>query len=247
MGAEKKENVVRVRLLGTVELETAYGRVTENHTRKTVAWLMLKYLLVNRGMSVKQEEIIDVLWPDKELVNAEGTIRTSASRLRAFLEPLKIGGQKDGLVQYHDGKYWLNPDCRIDTDVDEVDGLIRQIRGTGEGNPAGLELCYAALELFRGNFMEDNDDVVWLKLYQDHYRSVFRKLAETTIRRMSVLKDERPLALLSRRMITIIPDEITLHAELIRFMAENHLDIEMVRHIAQMTQKGGSFKMPEEN
>ena len=48
---------LRVTLFGAASLENHLGRMEENPSRQSQPWLLLKYLLVNRGREVRQEEL----------------------------------------------------------------------------------------------------------------------------------------------------------------------------------------------
>ena len=85
---------VRVRLFGTVELETKRGRVTENRSRQALHWQMLNYLLVNRHREVTWTELSETLWPERKEVEEASAVRVRLHRLRMALQPLGLDSVK---------------------------------------------------------------------------------------------------------------------------------------------------------
>lgn len=227
---------VRVRLFGVVELENRYGRVTENRSRQSLSWLLLKYLLVNPGREIGLEELIGTLWPATE-GNDEGAARVRLRRLREALAPLHLDG-RSGLVLFSLGKYCLNPDYEVHSDEDELLRLLARIRISEPDEAGGLEACAQALELMRGEFMEYTPDAPWLRRYRDYYRREAAWLCRATLERCSAPEDGEALSLLCRRAAALVPEDEELHRAIIGRLLDGRMEIELMRHIAQLSRSG---------
>ncbi|MGN1001945.1 MAG: BTAD domain-containing putative transcriptional regulator [Oscillospiraceae bacterium] len=230
---------LRARLFGAVELSNRWGRVEENRARQSLSWLLLKYLLVNRGREVSQEELMDSLWPDKPDINADGASRVRLRRLREALQPLHLG-KKDGLILFGGGKYCLNPLYDIDTDEGAFNRLVERIAACPADEPEGLALCVRALELMRGPFMEYTEEAPWLEEYRRCYARRLCALAETTLERTEALGDDSALELLCRRTAAIVPEEESVHRAVIRCLVARNRDVELVRYVAQLSRSPGA-------
>ena len=149
--ATRPENEVQVRLLGRIELENVRGKVEENIARQSLPWMLLKYLLVSPEREVDLPELLrENVWPcSAREEDEEGSARVRLRRLRESLRPLGLDG-KQGLVVFSAGKYALNPDYVLRTDVSEFSELMEKLADCPEEDPEGLQLCRRALELFRG-------------------------------------------------------------------------------------------------
>ena len=117
------DNEVYIKVYGAVELESKWGRVIENRARQPLPWLLLKYLLMDPQREAHLDELIATIWPPSETDNDIGAARVRVRRLREMLEPLKLDGTK-GLILYCNGKFSLNPQYDIKTDVDTFNDLM---------------------------------------------------------------------------------------------------------------------------
>lgn len=231
-----EENRLYVRVFGGLELENRWGRVTENLQRPSLSWLLLKYLLVNRGSAVDMVEVLDVLWPGQEEAS-DALFRVRLRRLREALAPLHLDGKK-GLVQFSYGKYYLNPDIELELEEERYTALMERIRGTSLEEPEGLRLCAEALELQRGDFMGQRGEGEWLERFRAYYQREFVSLAHSTLSRTMILGDESTLPLLCRRAADIAPDEEGLNKAIISYLVEHRRELELIRHISRLSRAG---------
>lgn len=236
-----KDETVRVRLFGAVELSNRRGRTEENRSRRALPWLLLKYLLVNRGREVEMEELSQQLWPGRTGTDAENNARVRLSRLRDALSPLGLAGQ-EGLVLYSGGRFSLNPEYPLELDSTRFSALVREERAVPEDDPAGLALCAAALELYRGPFLEYTDPAPWFSDYRAQYRKEFRELAGRTLARVRAAGDEDVLDLLCRRAARAAPRDEALQDSIIGYLMDQRRQIELVRHISQLTIAQGAAR-----
>ena len=227
------------RLFGALELRNGFGQAAENRSHVSLSWLLLKYLLVNSGREVDEEEIFGTLWPAKPGVGNSSAARVRLRRLREALAPLHLDGRK-GLIQFSRGRYFLNPECVLYRDDDLFHALTARIRAMPESDPEGLALCRAALELFRGAYLEFTPDAPWLDEFRDCYRREFVALADSTIARTNTLGDDSVLPLLSSRALSIAPNEARLHRAIIGYMMDNRREVDLLRHISQLSRIGGT-------
>lgn len=140
-----------VRLFGPVELSNQWGAVSENPGRRSLPWLLLKYLLANAGREVDSGELERALWPGR--AETENNLRVRLHRLREALAPLGLDGP-EGLVLYCAGRFALNPDIPIQTDGERFSALLRREGRAAPEDRDGLTACGQALELYRGPFLE---------------------------------------------------------------------------------------------
>ncbi len=205
-------------MFGSMQLENQFGIVKEPG-KESEAWKVLKYLLVKRGITVSQEEMMEAIWPGMESTkNAYFTLRARLSRIRAALEDIKLGGKK-GLVLCDNGLFDLNPECNIQTDADCFDLLIEQIKHTPADEHKGIMLCAQALTLYRGDFLGKTPGA-WLEAFRAHYRGGFEYLVQTTLERMKVLQDTTVLSILRGCAASLMPENGALREEIDRLAAE---------------------------
>lgn len=235
------DKFVRVKLFGVVELENHQGHITENPSKQSYPWLLLKYLLVNRGRDVSQEELIETVWAAAGEDNTEGAARVRLRRLREALRPLGLDNER-GLIRFHLGNYSLNPDYEILCDTDRFAELSAALKGCSISDPAGLQLCKDILELLRGPFLQHTQDAPWLNGYRSYYSNAFRDIVPNILERMSALQDYSLVRLLCSRAIVIAPGEEELHRKIISYLVEQKLEFELVRYVSQLSRTSDGAK-----
>ncbi len=235
------DKIIHVKLFGVVELENHLGHIMENPSKQSFPWLLLKYLLLNRGRDVSQEELFETVWAAAEEDNTEGAARVRLRRLREALRPLGLD-KETGLVRFHLGNYSLNPDNEIICDTDRFAGLSAVLKECAVSDPAGLQLCQDILELLRGPFLQHTQDAPWLNGYRSYYSNAFRDLAPNILERMSALQDYRLVPLLCNRAIVLAPGEEELHREIISYLVEHKQEFELVRYISQLSRTSDGAK-----
>ena len=232
------EYEVRIKLFGNFEIENHLGRVAEdNPKRAALSWLLLKYMVVNRGREVDLDELLGTIWPDERGANAENAARVRLNRLRTFLKPLGLDGRR-GLVLYHAQKYTLNPLYTIRTDAEEFMELMAALRSCPIDSPSGLELCKKALELFRGPYMKHAKKDFWFAGIQEAYDEEFNFLAFNTLERMEATGSDTLLPLLSQRALDILPDNLELHKQILNCFSQHNRETERKCHTTLLMRAG---------
>ncbi|MGI6029450.1 MAG: bacterial transcriptional activator domain-containing protein [Candidatus Heteroscillospira sp.] len=234
-----RERAVCVRVFGALELTNKWGQAGESRSHASLSWLLLKYLLVNSGREVDEDELFGSLWPAKDNVGTGSAARVRLRRLREALAPLHLDG-RNGLVQFSRGRYFLNPDYELWRDDDLFTRLTERIHATPIEDGEGYALCREALELFRGDFLEYTALASWLTQYRDYYHRAFVDLANSTLRRIRATGDEGMLPLLCSRTLAIAPGEAELHRAIIAYMMDHRREVELLRHISQLSRIGGT-------
>ena len=236
---DQKRKVLRVRLLGTIELKNDNGQVKENPARQSRPWMLLKYLL---ALPEREADLLELLragvWSfSEDGEGGEGAARVRLRRLRESLSPLGLDG-KQGLVLFQAGKYRLNPDVSLIIDVDELSKLWEQLVSCEEDDPAGLQLCREALELCRGPYMEHTADVPWLENQRDFYDKLFIELVRTTLRRCALQNNFAMVDLLCCRAAVVVPKIEEIQQEIISFLVKHRLEKELIRHMTHLLRDG---------
>lgn len=230
---------ISVRLFGKAELQYNGISAVEDPLRPSMSWLLLKYLVVNRGREVDLEELLGTIWPDEQGANAEGAARVRLNRLRAILKPLGLGG-RHGLVLYSAQKYSLNPVYTVHTDADIFTELLLKLKHYSIDDPEGLALCAEGLELFRGPYLKHTKKDFWFESVQESYYNDFCHLAADTAQRISAVGETGMdlLPLLSQRVLDIAPGNLELHRAVLSCFALQNRETERRRHTTQLMRAG---------
>jgi DNA-binding SARP family transcriptional activator/transcriptional regulator with XRE-family HTH domain len=123
-------------------------------TRRAV----LSLLLMNPGLPVRQDTIVDMLWGDSPPRTAVGLVQAHVSRIRRLLSPYHHPGPSQGVIESVRGAYQLS------LSGTEVDLLVfrtlaaRAAAARAAGDDAAAAECYEhAVGLWRGEPFADVD------------------------------------------------------------------------------------------
>jgi DNA-binding SARP family transcriptional activator/transcriptional regulator with XRE-family HTH domain len=119
---------------------------------------VLGVLLMDPGVLVRRETIIDVLWAEEPPRTAVELVQAHVSRLRRVLEPRQCSVGSDGMISSVRGAY------RLRLSAEQLDLLLfrdlaaRAVAARANGDDAvACELCEDAIRLWRGDPLADLD------------------------------------------------------------------------------------------
>lgn len=151
---------IRIELLGSFRLEID-GVPSTQHMRKHVrAMELLKCLAANHRPRLSIARLCDMLWPDADGDDARNSLKTTAHRLRKLL------GAREALI-IRDGFISLNP-AWCWSDVRAFTTLVK-VPKSSDAHVASLR---AALRLYRGQLLEEEDSAPWMLTAREHLRKL---------------------------------------------------------------------------
>ncbi len=121
---------------------------------------LFAFLLDRLGKGITKDEAIDVIWPDAgvgDIKKADNAFHRTLTALRRTLEPdLKHASKSQG-IQYHHGRYWLDPGMIAWSDMQEFITAVEQgVTSFHQGEPTdALTHLRYAVQLYRGDYMDD--------------------------------------------------------------------------------------------
>jgi ATP/maltotriose-dependent transcriptional regulator MalT len=182
---------MQIRTLGRFAL-VRYGEPLDayrKHPRKPLA--LLKALIAFGSVDVPEQRLIDAVWPDEQGDKAQNAMHVTINRLRGlFAEP--------DLVRVHAGRVSLRLE-RVWVDANAFERLMERI--DADPAQAATALSNQALDLYRGAFVDDEDDASWAVPLRDRLRSKFVRLVSTIGPRLEQAGEFDAAATLYRRAI----------------------------------------------
>jgi DNA-binding SARP family transcriptional activator len=125
---------------------------------------MLKVLIALGGREVREEDLLDFLWPEAEGDAAHNSFETTLHRLRTLI------GYPEAL-QLYDGRLTLDSRyCWVDTWAFER--LLREVDGK-EWTEDSIPLTQKAIGMYRGSFLAKEIEHPWLISIRERLRSKF--------------------------------------------------------------------------
>ena len=148
MGHDVLVRTLRVRLLGTLEIEGCDPKVLGRRQVRT----LLKLLALARGRPVAVDRLVDCLWGDHPPSRPASQVSVLASRLRRVVGSDRVQRSDAGYALELD---WLDLDA-LEEYADEAD------RRLADGAVAAARAAASAgLSLLRGSLFADEPDAPW--------------------------------------------------------------------------------------
>jgi DNA-binding SARP family transcriptional activator len=175
-----------VRILGPVEVyRDVEAKIPAGAWRLKRAFKVFCFLAAARNHRATKDRIAEALWGEVADAVIEKNFHPTISFLRRALN--HGHAVPKNFILYEGGVYSFNPEYRFDVDLERFDrglGAARHASGKGDAESA-LKAFDDALALYRGPFLEDEDDH-WTAGPRAHYESLMdaalRESAELWIR-----------------------------------------------------------------
>ena len=176
---EERRPAIEFRALGGFSVVRRGETVPVSEWQSRVARDLVKMLIANRGRPIHREILIDRLWPDGDAEGANHRLSVALSTIRGVLDPEKEHGRDHYVIADRETvalRYEL-----ISVDVEHF--IERAARGmaliAAEASSDAVAACRAAVELYVGDFLEDNPYDEWAEHLREDCRALFLDVAST--------------------------------------------------------------------
>ena len=166
---------IYVSMLGTLSITWNGQSITEKDSRSRKTWLLLAYLIHERSRHIKQQEIIRLLWDEKEeQANPQGSLKTALHRLRSMLNKLNESAGHQ-LILRQDSSYAWNPQYELEYDVEIFETLYRETIAAQEDD-IRLAHCLQAVRLYQGDYLPLLSQEPWLRHWLECLQRIRKSL-----------------------------------------------------------------------
>ncbi len=166
-----------VRCFGAFAMEV-HGELLDLHGVKPRARSLLRLLIVNHGRLLHWEALVEALWPETSPAAGKRSLQVAVSAIRQLVEP---GSSPDSSFLTRVGDAYcltLPDDAHVDIVAFEArnqESRDAEARGDDEATAAAMT---DALELYRGDLLEEEGPAEWVVKARDHFRATAADLAE---------------------------------------------------------------------
>ncbi len=135
---------------------------------------LLKALIALGGTEVKEEQLVDLLWPESDGDAAHSAFTTTLSRLRQLLgfeKAIRLQEKRATLDRRH---------CWVDAWMFER--ICERAKDLWEGSRLKkdasemIQLTEKAISFYKGHFLPADDEHVWTAPYRDRLKNKFHRL-----------------------------------------------------------------------
>jgi DNA-binding SARP family transcriptional activator len=158
---------VRIRTLGRFELEVDGEPVHFDRKAPRRVLELLKCIVAFGTGGATCNAVASALWPDSEGDAARSALEVTLHRLRKILRHKPAAPLSNGVVHLEPSAVW----------IDAVAFEELADRANGEHGAVDLDAARRALALYRGSFLQNDEETAWLLPRRDRLRSRYVRLA----------------------------------------------------------------------
>lgn len=203
---------LHIRMFGEFSIENCNYQMTTSKQNGLTGFLLITYLLANRNSDVTTESLIDVLWPEEDIANPAGALRTLCYRTRKQLANFFPTEDFDLLVRTNNIYSWnFDSPCRID--VYEFESFYH--RAVRESDPEKqFEYLEQAFEFYKGDFLPLFSHHSWVIFRNNYYGNLYVNCVNQMCHHLNEKKDFTAVLNLCEKALEYAPatDE-TLHKQ----------------------------------
>lgn len=146
--------------------------------------LFLKILLTFRGHALTKEQLIEWLWPHLDPAAAARNLRVAVSQVRQLLEPDLARGSRSRYILTTESGYAWNPEAVYWLDAVEFERGAQPQSPLLPGSRDEIPQLQAALDLYRGDYLEEDRYADWAIVERERLRelrfTLLTRLAEAS-------------------------------------------------------------------
>lgn len=163
---------LNIQFLGSFTITYGKEKLSNDNSRTKQLWLLLEYLIINRNSDVSIDRLESVLWPGEEIDNPANALKNLIYRLRNLLAKVGRTAEEEYIIS-RGGNYAWNNEVPCQIDIEEFE---RHYRAASSGNLSmekQIEHYNAAIEIYKGDFLNSLSYEEWVVPLCTYYRNVF--------------------------------------------------------------------------
>ena len=192
--------------MGRFKVKQGSQNITSG-TRVSKRWKLFQYLLTEGGTPVARERLIQVLDLEKNQ-DSQGTLNALVYRLR---QDLKNGEEETFYITYRGKAYAFNEDSKYWWDAEDFEQLCQKTQRLIEKeNNKGIETMEEAIELYGGDYLEENETEEWLWSARNYYKNLLIDTVRKLDRFMKKQGSFKKLWTIYQEVLEVVPFEVDL-------------------------------------
>lgn len=203
-----------ITMFGEFSISTENDEVIKKGNRSKKLWLLLAILIINRGRSITQESLIELLWHDiDKCIDPANSLKNLVYRARLLLKDLKQN-EKVNFIKFYNGAYMWNNDINCTVDAEEMNNYIN--KAFYEKDVEKKKIYYNnAINLYRGSFLENIIEEEWIFAKRSYYESMYIKCIINLCEILKGQNQTEDIILLCEQSIIYCPYQEDIHKILI--------------------------------
>jgi len=166
---------LRIKMFGEFSISNDYFSLSTTKKGGLNNFLLIAYLLSNKGNHITSEALIDMLWPSDKTANPSGALRTLIYRTRKELAnffPNDTDEQQTKLVCMTNNIYSWNFDVPCHIDVYDFESIYHRASREPDKQKQ-YELLTQAFDLYTGEFLSIFSHHSWVMFRNNYYSNMY--------------------------------------------------------------------------
>lgn len=170
----QKKKLIRIKLFGSFKMIIDNTELGENEWKTRKICGILKYILANPEKTVSREILSTLFWPESDSKAAFTSLRAALYELRKTLARFGLAFEsEDALIVENKNGFQLSGKNQIETDTDTFSALYNNYKSNKLSSDEIKALLGQLVEIYTGDFLENDLYDDWIALSREHFRSMF--------------------------------------------------------------------------
>jgi len=220
--------VIRIWLLGTFQVEIDGLIIPVWNWKSKKALTLFKYLCSRPGTKVPKDKIIELLWSESDPKRSMHNLHNTVYNLRRSLCPRDIDVRNECFIYSANGLYWFDARNGYEIDFVVFQKLIKQAFDMEAIDvDQALELYQQALQLYRGDFLEEDLYEDWTTNLRTNLREQYFELVIHTSQLLVKCRQGYGRAIqICRDALRYDPTRETLHRTIIQYLIDQGRNVD---------------------
>lgn len=202
-----------IRMLGEFSLQFGENKISDSSNRSKKVWLLLAYLICQKGRVVSRKELIHLLWGDDPASNTpENTLKITFHRARQQLDQLWPSAGHDLILRQGNGYTW-NTEIPMEIDMERFESLCQD---SPDDEEKQLQSFLSALELYHGDFLSRFSSESWIIPVATHFHNLYVQTILATCPLLFARARHEEAAAICHDAINLEPYHEPLHQQLMQ-------------------------------
>ena len=204
---------LKIKLFGNFQIFLDGNAVLPQLRQARKTSLLLEYLILRCGQPVPHEELLSMLWSEKESANPATALRTLLHRYRSLVESSHLPELERSVLTSR-GSYQWNDALECQIDVYEFERLLCEAEDTRLSQEERIRLYQSALDLYTGPLLTNSAEKSWVVSRSVHYHEVYLESVFTLIGLLKNQEAYEQILQLCRKAMDLDMFDERLHLEL---------------------------------
>lgn len=208
--------------LGVFDIKLEDTSLIKDSSRSYRLYKLLQYFITFKNKKILADTIIENIWPDHESYDPYNMLRAQIYRLRQLIKKALPEDEDEKLymsINFSNGYYFLDVGDNVIIDTDEfVKFISLGDESIIEDPHSSIGYYEKALELFKGQYLEENNYELWLVPMKNYYSSLYMQTLFKLIEILESYEEFEKIIKLYQDAIVHEAQNETLHVGLMEAM-----------------------------